>query len=103
MMGRQSKVWKYFHKDEQNKDKVICDVCEAKLSSKGGTTTPLINHLKTHKKEFTEYESLQAQDNPKQGATAKSSFSQPSINTFMPQNSGMVSENIGYCHHTLPS
>ena len=80
-----TKVWKYFHKDEQNKDKVLCDVCEAKLSSKGGTTTPLINHLKTHKKEYSEYESLQAQANPKQGT--KSSSSQPSISTFMPQNS----------------
>ena len=45
-----TKVWKYFHKDEQNKDKVLCDVCEAKLSSKGGTTTPLINHLKPIRK-----------------------------------------------------
>ena len=93
-MGRQSKVWKYFNKDQQNKDKVKCTICEAKLASKGGTTTPLINHLKTHKKEFTEYESLQAQDNPKQGATAKSSFSQPSINTFMPQNSEMVQKTL---------
>ena len=86
-MGRQSKVWKYFNKDQQNKDKVNCNVCEAKLSSKskGGTTTPLINYLKTHKKEFSEYESLQAQANPKQGT--KSSSSQPSISTFTPQNS----------------
>ena len=34
-MGRQSKVWKYFNKDQQNKDKVNGNVCEVKLSSKG--------------------------------------------------------------------
>ena len=37
-MGKASKVWKYFHKSPQNKDKETCDVCDATLSSKGGVT-----------------------------------------------------------------
>ena len=53
-MGIASKVWKFLHKSPQNKDKVTCDVCDATLSSKGGVTTPLINHLKTHKQAFAE-------------------------------------------------
>ena len=72
-MGKASKVWKYFHKSPQNKDKVTCDVCEAILSSKGGVTTPLINHLKTHKQAFAEYEASKEKDSPKK----KSSSSQP--------------------------
>ena len=53
-MGKASKVWKFLHKSPQNKDKVTCEVCDATLSSKGGVTTPLINHLKTHKQAFAE-------------------------------------------------
>ena len=91
-MGRVSKVWKFFHKSPQNKDKVICDVCESTLSSKGGVTTPLINHLKTHKKEFSEYETLQAKDNSKE--STKSTSSQPAINTFLPQNTEMAQKTL---------
>ena len=44
-MGKASKVWKFLNKSPQNKDKVTYDVCDATLSSKGGVTTPFINHL----------------------------------------------------------
>ena len=89
-MGKASKVWKYFHKSPQNKDKVTCDVCEAILSSKGGVTTPLINHLKTHKQAFAEYEASKEKDSPKK----KSSSSQPKLNTFLPQNTEIAQKNL---------
>ena len=93
-MGQASKVWKYFHRTPQNKDKVICDVCDETQSSKGGVTSPLINHLKVHKKEFSEYENLQEKDNAKDKENTKSSSSQPSIYTFMPHNTEVAQKTL---------
>ena len=49
-MGKASKVWKYFHKSPQNKDKVTCDVCEAILSSKGERVFSCAGNFSTKKR-----------------------------------------------------
>ena len=40
-------VWKYFLKNRHT-EKARCKTCRTTLSCKGGTTTTLKNHLKTH-------------------------------------------------------
>ncbi|XP_054288071.1 E3 SUMO-protein ligase ZBED1-like [Macrosteles quadrilineatus] len=38
-------IWKYFHKDDKDSSKAICNICQARIGIKTGSTTSLQRHL----------------------------------------------------------
>ena len=83
-MAKGSKVWTYFQVVKEDSNKANCNVCEATIGCKGGTTSGLINHLKTHSKEYQEYSTTPTNSSKK--TTKNASSTQPTINNFMPKS-----------------
>ena len=84
-MGKKSKVWIYFQVNQEDSNKAKCLVCETTtIGCKGGTTCGLINHLKTHSKEYQEYSTTATNSSKK--TTKNTSSTQPTINNFMPKS-----------------
>ena len=48
-MQKRSEVWNHFKRNERSREIASCMHCSKQLGCKGSSTTPLINHLKTHK------------------------------------------------------
>ena len=75
-----SGVWRFY---TRNGDKAECKVCDKTLSCKGGTTSPLINHLKSHEKEFKEFESRKRKSSTSSGPTP---MKQQKLDSMFPMN-----------------
>ena len=55
-MSRVSAIWKLFTRDDGNPDRSSCNTCGRSYGSKGGTTSSLINHLKScHPDAYEQY------------------------------------------------
>ena len=53
-MSNVSAIWKLFTRVNDNSEKATCNTCDKTYTAKGGTTSSLINHLKSAHKEFYE-------------------------------------------------
>ena len=83
-MGKKSKVWTYFQVNQEDSNKAKCLVCVATIGCKGGTTSGLINHCKTHSTEYQEYSTTATNSSKK--TIKNTSSTQPTINNFMPKS-----------------
>ena len=83
-MATRSEIWKYFTVSETNADKAKCNTCNQEYSCKSGTTSAMINHLKSKHKDIMEkYEN--SRKRPAASPTPSTS-KQPKLNQFIPQN-----------------
>jgi hypothetical protein len=87
-MATRSAIWNYFTVNESNSDRGRCNTCHQEYSCKSGTTSSLINHLKSkHKDVLEKYEASNTKKRPvAQSAPGQSSSKQPKIESFIPQN-----------------
>ena len=51
-MTARSAIWNFFTEKDDNSDKATCNSCGSDYSCKNGTTSSLINHLKSKHKEI---------------------------------------------------
>ena len=55
-MSTISAIWKLFTRVNDNSEKATCNTCDKTYTAKGGTTSSLINHLKSaHKDLYEQY------------------------------------------------
>ena len=75
-MSGKSTIWNYFKRTD-DQDKAACNVCEQTYSCKNGTTSSLINHLRSKHKEV--HEKFLSSTSNKRNAPAIATTSQPQI------------------------
>ena len=94
-MAARSAIWKYFTTFDGNPDKAKCNTCQQEYSCKSGTTSSLINHLKSkHKELLDKYEDItkkRTASSPGSSQT-KGLDKQPRLDFFVPQNDQAVTK-----------
>ena len=71
-MATRSAIWNYFTPNEANADKAKCNTCHQEYSCKSGTTSSLINHLKSKHKDV--YEMYETTSKKRPGASPSQLF-----------------------------
>jgi hypothetical protein len=90
-------IYKFFTPNPNNKDQATCNTCTKKYTCTGGTTTSLINHLKTqHKETFKDYEKLKSPNaNAKRsGEELKPKAKQAKLEDCVPKSDKDLNEAI---------
>ena len=92
-MSTRSAIWSYFTASESNSDKARCNTCQQDYSCKSGTTSSLINHLKSKHKDVHEKYEANAKKRPVASpGPGQSSSKQPKIQSCIPQNDAALSK-----------
>ena len=94
-MAAKSAIWKYFTAVDENPDKAKCNTCQQEYSCKGGTTSSLINHLRSkHKELLDKYEETTKKRNASSPGPSqtKGHAKQPKLDFFVPQNDQAVTK-----------
>ena len=92
-MATRSAIWNFFTPNEENPDKSKCNTCQLEYSSKSGTTSSLINHLRSkHKDLFEKYEDVSKKRHGTTPRPSTSQSKQPKLDFFLPKNEEAVSK-----------
>ena len=84
-MSRVSAIWKLFSRDDANGDKSTCNTCGKSYKSKGGTTSSLINHLKSvHHVEYEQCLDTKVKSNPEKKWAAEPFMKQKKLEDCIP-------------------
>ena len=95
-MSTRSAIWNFFKEKEDNSDRATCTRCENDYSCKSGTTSSLINHLKSKHKDIHERYLTNSKKRP---ATASPSPHQPrtkqsKLEECIPLSDEVLNKNI---------
>ena len=69
----------------QQTRQTVCNICEKVYKCKGGVTTPLHNHLKTHSEEFKEFEAVKSK-NKKNDEQSSKTPKQSTLHAMFPKS-----------------
>ena len=94
MSGR-SAIWNFVVQKEDNSDKATCSTCEHVYSCKNGTTSSLINHLKSkHKDQYQRFLDGKNKRPTSSPASNPPRAKQAKLEDFFPVNDQALNANI---------
>jgi hypothetical protein len=84
--GKKSAIWKYFNKElgTEANSKVLCKICEAKISFAYSSTSSMIKHLKSkHIQEYQKFAAFKVPRKAQQTLASSSSKPQGKLEDFV--------------------
>jgi hypothetical protein len=94
-MTARSAIWNFFTEKDDNSDKATCNSCGSDYSCKNGTTSSLINHLKSKHKEIHQQFMKTTSKRPAAPSTSsKPKTKQAKLEDCIPQNADSLNRAI---------